>query len=44
VLLGLGIGVGGRKAYGDHAVDRYIEPLVDGEARVIHDRLRRHFP
>jgi hypothetical protein len=34
----------GRKAYGDHAVDRYIEPLVDGEARVIHDRLRLHFP
>jgi hypothetical protein len=30
----------GRKAYGDNAVDRYIEPLVDGEARVIHDRLR----
>jgi hypothetical protein len=31
----------GRKPYGDHAVDRYVEPLVDGEARVVHDRLRR---
>ena len=31
----------GRKPYGDHAVDRYIEPFVDAEARVIHDRLRR---
>jgi hypothetical protein len=30
----------GRKAYGDRSVDQYIEPLVDGEARVIHDRLR----
>ncbi|HLK88557.1 MAG TPA: hypothetical protein VKZ18_01610 [Polyangia bacterium] len=30
----------GRKPYGDRAVDRYVEPLVDGEARVIHDRLR----
>jgi hypothetical protein len=30
----------GRRAYGDGAVDRYIEPLVDGEARIIHDRLR----
>ena len=33
----------GRKPYGDRGVDRYIEPLVDGEARVIHDRLRRRF-
>jgi hypothetical protein len=30
-----------RKPYGDHAVDRYVEPLVDAEARVVHDRLRR---
>ena len=30
----------GRKFHGDQAVDRYIEPLVDGEARIIHDRLR----
>ncbi len=34
-----GLGVG-RKPYGDRSVDRYIEPLLDGEARVIHDRLR----
>lgn len=33
----------GRKPYGDHAVDRYIEPFIDAEARVIHDRLRRRF-
>jgi MFS family permease len=31
----------GRKPYGERTVDRYFEPLVDGEARVIHDRLRR---
>jgi hypothetical protein len=31
----------GRKPYGDHAVDRHVEPLVDAEARVVHDRLRR---
>ena len=31
----------GRKAYGDRSVDRYIAPLVNGEARVIHDRLRQ---
>jgi hypothetical protein len=29
-----------RKPYGDTAFDRYPAPLVDGEARVIHDRLR----
>ena len=33
----------GRKPYGESGVDRYIDPLVDGEARVIHDRLRRRF-
>jgi len=31
----------GRKPHGDRGVDRYIEPLVDGGARVIHDRLRQ---
>jgi hypothetical protein len=30
----------GRKVHGDRTVDRYIEPLLNGEARVIHDRLR----
>jgi hypothetical protein len=34
----------GRKPYGDHGVPRYIEPLVDAEARVIHDRIRQRFP
>lgn len=33
----------GRKPYGDHSVDQYLEPVVDAEARVIHDRIRRHF-
>jgi hypothetical protein len=30
----------GRKPYGDGGFDRYLTPLVNGEARVIHDRLR----
>jgi hypothetical protein len=32
-----------RKPYGDHSAERYIEPPVDGEARIIHDRFRRRF-
>jgi hypothetical protein len=34
----------GRKPHGDTAVNRHIEPVVDAEARVIHDRIRQHFP
>lgn len=31
----------GRTSYGGRRVGRYIEPIIDGEARVIHDRIRR---
>jgi hypothetical protein len=33
----------GRKPYGEHAVARPLGPLVDPEARVIHDRVRKYF-
>jgi hypothetical protein len=33
----------GRKPYGNHGVERYVAPIVDAEARVIHDRLRLRF-
>jgi hypothetical protein len=30
----------GRKAHGERQFETYVIPLVDGEARVVHDRLR----
>ena len=30
-----------RNAYGDRSVDRYLTPLLNGDAYVIHDRLRQ---
>jgi hypothetical protein len=41
-LLGFSYGLPlGRKPHGEGVFDRWVEPLVDAEARVIHDRLRR---
>lgn len=34
----------GRKPYGAESVANHIEPVVDAEARVIHDRIRQRFP